>query len=150
MYEFPTDPKKVKATIKRYERDLKAEEKKFGAIMDRAGKRYFLGPLYLLAGNTEGALRSFEWFDDKFSDDIGKPSQYLCWALALHKTGNERMAKNKLRQTMLMNLYIMPRLLGIPYEKLDIWHGSNSSSTVEFRIRLCINGLRSPSAGVAP
>ena len=39
MYEFPTDPKKVKATIKRYERDLKAEKKKFGAIMDRAGKR---------------------------------------------------------------------------------------------------------------
>ena len=39
------------------------------------------------------------------------------------------MAENKLRQTMLIKLYIMLRLLGIPYEKLDIWPGSNCEET---------------------
>ena len=34
-------------------------------------------------------------------------------------------ASLKLRQTMLSNLYLLPHLLGLAQDELDIWHGSN-------------------------
>jgi len=49
MFNIPTDPKKIRERIRRYERALRNEKKKFGAYDDSAGKRYFLGPLYLLS-----------------------------------------------------------------------------------------------------
>lgn len=51
MYQFPQEPKKIRAQITRYERELRKEKKKFGFISDGYGKRYLLGPLYMLSGD---------------------------------------------------------------------------------------------------
>jgi hypothetical protein len=125
MTRLSQDPKKIREQIKRYERTLAREQKTYGAIHDGAGNRYLLGPLYLLLGDIEGAVKSFAWFDQSFPDDMGEPVQYLCWTLALYRSGDVAAATSKLRQTMLMNLYLLPHLFGLPQESLAIWHGSN-------------------------
>jgi hypothetical protein len=125
MYEFPKEPKKIRARIRRYERELRKEFERFGSFSDGFGKRYLLGPLYMILGDLPGAIRSFEWFEQTFPNDIGEPFHSLCWTLALYRSGNILGAKHKLLQTMLMNLYLIPRLVGIEQEELDIWHGSN-------------------------
>jgi hypothetical protein len=116
MSPFPKEPKKIKERIFRYERELQKEYEKFRFISDGSGKRYLLGPLYMLLGDIGGALRSFEWFESTFPDDEGEPFQYLCWSSS---------AGEKFRQTILSNLYLIPSLLGFKQEKLDIWHSSN-------------------------
>lgn len=125
MYEFPHETKKIRARIRRYERTLRQEYERFGSYDDSSGKRYLLGPLYLLAGDLPGAMRSFEWFEQTFPNDIGDPIHCLCWTLALYRSGQLAQASHKLRQTMLMNLYLIPHLLGIDQDRLDIWHGTN-------------------------
>jgi hypothetical protein len=123
--QFPKEPKKIRGRIRRYERELRKEREKFGFIDDSSGKRYLLGPLYMILGDTVGALQSFEWFEKTFPDDIGEPFQYLCWTLALYRSGDLEAAAQKLRQTMLSNLYLIPYLMGLEQEELDIWHASN-------------------------
>ena len=83
MSTFPKDPKQIKARINRYQNALQNEQKRFGDIDDSAGKRYLLGPLYLLAGDIDGALAHFKWFEKTFPDDVGEPMQSLCWTLAI-------------------------------------------------------------------
>jgi hypothetical protein len=125
MYPFPNEPKKIIERIKRYERELRKEAEQFGDISDGAGKRYLLGPLYLLVNDLKGAVASFEWYARTFPDDMGEPFHYLCWALALYRSGDMAGASRRLRQAMLSNLYLLPRLLGIEQPKLNIWHSSN-------------------------
>jgi len=52
---------------------------------DGYGKRYLLGPLYMLMGDIDGALVSFDWYEAAYPDDGGEPYQYLTWALALFR-----------------------------------------------------------------
>lgn len=125
MYDFPQEPTKIRARIRRYERALRREQTSYGFINDGGGKRYLLGPLYLLMGDTAGALQSFVWFAQTFPDDCGDPVQYLCWTLALYRTGDLEHAAAKLCQTMLSNLYLLPRLLGLPQDPIDMWYPSN-------------------------
>ena len=121
---YPTDPKRIRQRIRRYERALKKElEDGYGG--DGYGKRFLLGPLYMLMGDVDGALASFDWYQDAYPDDGGEPYQYLTWALALFRGGRRQEAFNKLYQTMLENLYLVPFLLGRNPQPLDIWHGSN-------------------------
>ena len=122
---FPQDPKKIRARIRSYERALRKEQEAFGAIDDSYGKRYLLGPLYLLMGDTDGALKSFAWFQETFPNDAGDPMHRLCWTLALFKSDDLDAATQKLRQTMLSNLYLIPHVLGMKQNRLDIWHASN-------------------------
>ena len=125
MFQFPKEPGKIRERINRYERGLRKEYKRHGFISDGYGKRYLLGPLYLVLGDLAGAIRSFEWFEQTFPDDIGEPFHYLCWTLALYRSGDITGATLKLRQTMLSNLYLVPHLLDLVQDKLNIWHGSN-------------------------
>jgi hypothetical protein len=125
MSVFPKEPKKIRARITRYERELRKERDKLGYISDGYGKRYLLGPLYLLMDDVEGAVRSYKWFEETFPDDIGEPVHFLCWSLALYRSGDTAQAGQRLRQTMLSNLYLIPHLLGREQDELDIWHGSN-------------------------
>jgi tetratricopeptide (TPR) repeat protein len=125
MLEFPNEPKKIRARIRRYERKLRKEYEATGFYGDGYGKRYLLGPLYLLMGDLEGALKSFEWFAQTFPDDTGEPIQNLCWALALYRSGNLAEATLKLRQAMLSNPYLIPRLLGIAQDELDFGYYFN-------------------------
>ena len=121
---FPTDPKSIRERIRRYERALKKElESGYGG--DGYGKRFLLGPLYMLMGDVDGALASFDWYEKAYPDDGGEPYQYLTWALALFRGDRWQEAFNKLYQTMLENLYLVPFLLGRNPQPLDIWHGSN-------------------------
>ena len=122
---FPTDPQKIKARITRYERELRQEYQTHRFIDDGAGKRYLLGPLYLLIGDLAGALKSFAWFERMFPDDSGEPAHMLCWTLALYRSGGIDAAAHKLRQTMLSNFYVLPHLLGREQPRLPIWPGSN-------------------------
>ena len=121
---FPTDSKRIRERIRRYERALK-RELDAGYRRDGYGKRYLLGPLYMLLGDVDGALASFDWYVDAYPDDSGEPYHYLTWALALFRSGRRQEALHKLYQTMLQNLYLVPFLLGRHPQRLDIWHGSN-------------------------
>ena len=125
MYAFPHDPKKIRTRIRRYERALRREQECYEFINDGAGKRYLLGTLYLLMGDTAGAVRSFAWCAQTFPDDSGDPLQYLCWTLALYRAGELEHAIVKLRQTMLSNLSLLPRLLGLEQDRIDMWYPSN-------------------------
>jgi tetratricopeptide (TPR) repeat protein len=122
---FPKDPKKIRARIRRYERALRKEHEETGFYSDGYGKRFLLGPLYLLMDDLEGALQSFAWYEETFPDDSGDPMQLLCWTLALYRSGDLEAAAQKLRRAMFSNLYLIPRLLGQEQEELNIWHGSN-------------------------
>jgi hypothetical protein len=119
----------IRSRLRSYERKLRQEKKKLGWYSDGAGKRYQIGPHYMLLGDNEGALAAFEWFEREFDDDIGQPDHSLCWSLALHRAGNEVGAAKKLRQAMLSNLYLLPHLFGSPIEELDVWHGSSDAES---------------------
>jgi tetratricopeptide (TPR) repeat protein len=97
MADFPQDPTKIRARIRRSERALRREQASYGFLNDGGGKRYLLGPLYLLLGDTADALQSFAWFAQTFPDDGGDPAQYLCWILALYRAGDLKQAAAKLR-----------------------------------------------------
>lgn len=125
MSLFPQDRKKIRARIRSYERKLQQEQEQYGLISDGYGKRYLLGPLYLLMNDLEGALAHYEWFEETFPDDSGYPMHLLCWTLALYQSGDREAATYKLRQTMLSNLYLIPHVLELEQADLDIWHGSN-------------------------
>lgn len=127
MTNFPKDPKKIRERIRRYERGFREEQARFGAIRDGAGKRYSLGPLYLLMGDVPGALEAFRWFEEQFPDDSGEPGNHLCWTIALYLSGDEAAASKKLLQTMLLNLYLIPNLLGDFPQEIDMWHGCSDS-----------------------
>jgi hypothetical protein len=122
-----TEEQKIRSRLRSYERKLQKEKKEHGFYRDGAGKRYQIGPHYMLLDDNDGALAAFEWFEKEFSDDAGKPDHLLCWSLALHRAGNEIGAARKLRQTMFSNLYLLPLLLGSPIAELDIWHGSSDA-----------------------
>ncbi len=131
MLDFPKDPKKIQARIRRYERKFRAEKADYGMISDGAGKRYLLGPLYLLMSDLEGAIDAYRWYEDEFPDDTGEAGNHLCWSLALYRSGDNEGASAKLRQTMLLNLYVIPDLLGEQQEEIEMWHGC-SRSEIEY------------------
>ena len=57
MYDlYPTDPKIIRERIRRYERIFQRGQRR-GAIDDGYGKRFLLGPLYMLLGDVQGRLR---------------------------------------------------------------------------------------------
>ncbi len=121
------DKQKIRSLVRSYERKLQKEKGEHGFYRDGAGKRYLIGPDYMLLGDNEGALAAFQWFEQEFADDAGEPGHLLCWSLALHRAGNEVGAAKKLRQTMLSNLYLVPHMLGSPIVELDIWHSSSDA-----------------------
>ena len=122
-----TEQQKIRSRLRAYERKLRKEKDKYGFYNDVAGKRYQVGPHYMLLADNDGALAAFEWFEKEFPDDVGVPDHFLCWSLALYRAGNEIGAAKKLRQTMFSNLYLVPHLLGLPVAELDIWHGSSDA-----------------------
>ena len=70
MHEvYPTDPKRIKERIRRYERTFQQEQRR-GVIDDGYGKRFLLGPLYMLLGDVPGALASFDWYERTFPDGL--------------------------------------------------------------------------------
>ena len=116
---FPSDPKKLKARIRSYERALVKD------ASDGYGKRYLLGPMYLLLSDIEGALRHYAWFEATYPDDGGEPYHRLLWALTLFKGGSREAADRRLRDALYQNLYLIPHVLGMNIPPYPIWHSSN-------------------------
>jgi len=52
-YRFPTDPKKIKARIRSYERKLRDEKRRCGGYHDSYGRRFLVGPLCLAMGDVD-------------------------------------------------------------------------------------------------
>jgi len=119
---FPTDPKKIRERLKRYERAFKEPHHD-----DGAGKRFMIGQLYMLMGDVEGAVKSYAWYRRSFPDDVPEAFNHLCWTLALLRSGNERDAKNKFREMVFANLYIVPMFLGQAPAQHGFKHYSNWS-----------------------
>lgn len=117
---FPSDPKKIKDTIRRYERVLKAPH-----YDDGAGKRFLIGPLYLLMADVPGALQFYEWYEKKFPDDSVEAFNHLCWVLTLLRSGKQDLAKVRLHELIFDNLYVIPVLLGENPKQHAFQHGSN-------------------------
>ena len=125
MYTLPNSAKKIRERAMRYRRSLINEEKNRGYINDGAGKRYLVGPLFVLAGDLEKAIDYYNWYEEEFSDDSGEPFHYIYWALALFRVGNKKEAEKKLLEALVQNIYILFTLTGMKIGKHDIWHGSN-------------------------
>ncbi len=125
MYTLPNSEKKFRERAMRYRRSLIKEENNRGYINDGAGKRYLVGPLFVLAGDLEKAIDYYKWYEEKFSDDSGEPLHYIYWALALFRVGNIKEAEKKLLEALVQNIYILSSLTGMEIGKHDIWHGSN-------------------------
>ena len=123
--KFPKTPKGIHSRIDQLKKTLKKEKREWGAYDDSYGRRILIGPLYLLANDTEGALKYYKWYRKNFPDDIPEPHMLLCWTLSLLRAGLEDDAKLKLYQTMLSNLYVLPLLLGLDQPSNDFQHGSN-------------------------
>lgn len=122
---IPKTPRGIQSRIKKYEEYLNWERRTYGCYDDSSGVRYDIGPLYMLMGDIDGAVRSFNLFKRRFPDDMGDPFQYLTWALALYKKGQVKKAEIKLIQTMLLNLYLVPHIIG---EEIEEYNFQNSSS----------------------
>ncbi len=124
-YQVPRDATKIKSRIRRYERDLEAEKRRLGDYRDGSGKRFLLGPLYLILGDLAGALKSFCLVRGRVPGQHGRGPSCSLLVAGLASCGQEAKAQRMLRRTMLANLYILPRLLGLEVRRHDIWHGSN-------------------------
>ena len=77
--------------------------------------------------DLEGALDAYRWYEEQFPDDSGEPGNHLCWTLALFRSGDVEAASAKLRQTMLLNLYLISDLLGEQPQEFEMWHGCNQA-----------------------
>ncbi len=78
-----TEEQRIRSRLRSYERKLQKEKKQYGFYRDGAGKRYQVGPHYMLLDDNDGALAAFQWFEKEFPDEVGKPDFFLCWSLAL-------------------------------------------------------------------
>ena len=127
MYDFPQNEKALEKRISSYRNALLKEQKQFGYVNDGAGKRYLLFSLYLVLNNLEQVQYYLSWYENEFSDDVGEPIQMLCWALILKRLGKNAEARRKLAETMLSNLYIIPKVLGKEIAAYDMWHSSSDA-----------------------
>ena len=125
MYNFPKTEKKLKSQISSYKSSLLKEKMKFGFVHDGQGNRYLLFTLCLVLNDIEETKDYIKWYEKEFSDDIGEPIQKLCWALSLRRMDDEVGARKILAETMLANLYIIPKLLDQEIAEYDIWHPSS-------------------------
>lgn len=120
MRFFPTDPKKLKTRIRSYERALRKPDSD-----DGYGKRFLVGPMYLLLGDAEGAILYYDWYLKKFPDDGIEPLNHVSWALALKRIGKNEAAERKLLEAALENPHIWDWLYGGILARWDIWYGTN-------------------------
>ena len=118
MYHFPTDPKKIKQRIRRYERSLRKDDPMYG---DGYGKRFLLGPLYFMLGNVQETLEHYEWYQNTYPDEYGYAFNFLCWAITLYRHGDHDEAEKKFINTLLSNIFFIPYVLGHAIPSLDSW-----------------------------
>jgi hypothetical protein len=109
----------------RAKRELKKEMESTGYIRDGSGRRYRVGVFHFIAGDIIEASEAFDWFEKEFPEDIGEPVHHLYSALAAYRLGNEQLARHRLGNTLVSNIYLLPHVVGNPIERMNIWHSSN-------------------------
>ena len=117
---FPAEQKKIRDRIKRYERAFGDPHHD-----DGAGKRFLLGPLYIILEDAEGAMRHYVWYKNAFPDDIAEPMNHLCWTLTLLRSGDSSGDHVKFIETVFSNLYLIPVLNGERPNPYGFQHQSN-------------------------
>ena len=117
---IPADIKKIRARISRYERNWKKPD-----FDDGSGSRFLIGPLYLLLGDTEGALAHYKWYAKKFETYSFEPFHALGWALAMYRAKQPEEAIYRLRCAHCANVYILPALLKVAHGQPDVKRASN-------------------------
>ena len=126
--KLPKTPKGFYSLIEQYKKALQKEKREWGIYDDSYGRRLLIGPLYLIANDTEGAIKYYKWYVKNFPDDSSEPFMSLCWTLSLYRAGKLEEAKIKLIHTMFSNLYILPHLFGEDQPAYIFRHGSNWES----------------------
>lgn len=135
MISFPDTEKKLKNRISNYKSALNKEKKEYDSINDGTGKRYSLFALYFVLNDLKKSEKYFEWYKEEFYGDVGEPVQKLCWALSLYRMDKIDDARYVLAELMLLNLYVIPRLLGQDLKEYDIWHSSSDAYYDSFVFR---------------
>lgn len=125
--------KSILKKISSYKSSMKKEKQKFGMISDGYGKRFILFELYYMLGDHEKAREYFAWYRKEFPDDGCDPIALLFWALSLYAMGEKEMARYRLAEMMLKNVYIIPLILGENVKEHDMWHGSNTCEKSYFQ-----------------
>lgn len=92
---------------------------------DNQGARYLAAPALLLAGDLEGALGEFAWYERQFPNDLPDPHFLLNWALALFLAGQFEASAVRFRATIFENPYLIPFVLGKQPKTLPIRHSNN-------------------------
>ena len=128
--KLPKTPKGIYTRIEQYKKALQKEKREWGIYDDSYGRRLLIGPLYLLANDTEGAIKYYKWYVKSFPDDSSEPFMSLCWTLSLYRAGKLEVAKIKLIHTMFSNLYILPHLFREDQPAYIIRAGSNWESKI--------------------
>jgi plasmid stability protein len=88
---------------------------------DHSGIRFLLPLLQLLAGHTEQAREFFDWYAQKFVDDLQDPGFCFGWGLALFDSDEEKSSALRYRRGIRQNLYLAPLLLDLPEPSPEIW-----------------------------
>ncbi|MCW7551632.1 hypothetical protein NX722_03020 [Endozoicomonas gorgoniicola] len=126
MVIFPDTEKKLKSKISSYKSSMKKEKKDIGFISDGSGKRYILFSLYFVLNDLDKFEEYVGWYNEEFPDDMGEPIQKLCWSLGLYRANKIVEARFMLAELMLLNLYLIPHVIGENLEhEHDIWHSTN-------------------------
>jgi tetratricopeptide (TPR) repeat protein len=89
--------------------------------IDHSGVRFLLPLLQLSAGQTEQAREFFDWYLQKFADDLEDPGFCFGWGLALFDSDEEKSSAFRYRRGMVQNLYLAPLLLDLPEPSPEIW-----------------------------
>ncbi len=88
---------------------------------DHSGIRFLLPLLQLLAGQAEQAREFFDWYAQKFVDDLEEPGFCFGWGLVLFDSDEEKSSAFRYRRGMAQNLYLAPLLLDLPEPSPEIW-----------------------------
>ena len=106
-------------------RELRKEKQKYGQIHDGSGKRYLAGLYFLLGGDVRKSAEAFDWFYEEFPDDVGEPIQHLYASLAAFRIGALLTGEKRLKEAMLSNIYLLPRIIQAEINTEGVWHSSN-------------------------
>jgi hypothetical protein len=112
MSLWPTTPQGVRSRIASYRRILRAELAASAYGGDGYGRRYWLFCLYFLLREDDEAGAYIDWYTAQFPDDMGEVSQFVCWALILHRMGRENEAVYRFVQTIENNLPVVADVVG--------------------------------------
>jgi tetratricopeptide (TPR) repeat protein len=88
---------------------------------DHSGIRFLLPLLQLSTGQLESARDFFDWYAQRFVDDLEDPGFYFGWGLALFDSDEEKRSAFRYRRGMVQNLYLAPLLLDLPEPSPEIW-----------------------------